>query len=99
MISINVVDVVDSDKSVVETGKEFLSVGIPCQGGTLEISGFFTFFFCWLGFNCGNWFGRSTHQVPDFDGIFSSDSDPLHFRVESNLIDGGTGIEFSGVVG
>lgn len=99
MVSFNVVNVVDSDKSIVETGKEFLSVGIPCQGGTHEISGFFSFFFCWLSFNCGNWFGGCAHQVPNFDGIFSSDSDPLHFWVESDLIDGGTGIEFSRVVG
>jgi hypothetical protein len=99
MVSINIVNVVDSNKTIVETCEKFFSVGVPCQSGTHEISGFFSFFFGGLSFNGGNWFGRSAHQIPNFNRVFSSDSDPLHFWVESDLIDGGTSIKFSGVVG
>jgi len=99
MVFSNVVNMVNSDKSIIESGEKFFTIGIPCQGGTHEISRFFTFFFGWLGFNCCNWFGGCAHQVPNFNGVFSSDSDPLHFWIESNLIDGGTSIKFSRVVG
>jgi len=77
----------------------FLPSAFHVKAVHIRFLDFFPSFFGWLGFNCSDWFGRGTHQIPDFDCIFSSYSDPLHLRVESDLVDGGSGVKFSGVVG
>jgi hypothetical protein len=86
-------------KPSVKPANNFFTVGIPGQGGTGKVSLYFTFFLLWVSFNGSNWFSGSAHQIPDFNSIFSTNTNPLHFWIESDLINGGTSIKFSRVVG
>ena len=37
-----------------------------------------------MSFNGSDWFSRSAHQIPNFNSIFSTNTNPLHFWIESN---------------
>jgi len=39
------------------------------------------------------------HEVEDLDTLIGTDGDPLELGVESDLVNGGTSVEFSGRVG
>jgi len=62
--------------------------------------GDFLSLFSWdFSFQNGDGFVVDTHQVPDFDASLGSDSNPLHFWVEGNTVDGRAGVEGSGWLG
>lgn len=88
------------DVSIRESGEQFLSQSVPGGGGTLVGFGNFLSLFSWdFSFQNGDGFVVNTHQVPDFDASLGSDGNPLHFWVEGDGVNGGSGIEGSGWLG
>lgn len=86
-----------SDDTVGETSEQLLTQSVPGQGSTLGVLALSTFD---LGdrfsFNGADGSLGLVHEVEDLDTLIGTDGDPLELGVESDLVDGGTSVEFSG---
>lgn len=52
-----------------------------------------------FSFNSADGSLRLVHKVEDLDTLIGTDGDPLELGVESDLVDGGTSVEFSRGIG
>jgi hypothetical protein len=89
-----------SDDTVGETSEKSLAESVPGEGSALGILSLGTFYLSdGFSFNDANGSLRLTHEVEDLDALVCTDGDPLELRIECDLVDGGTSVEFSGRVG
>jgi len=82
--------VVDSDEVVGETNIELVTISAPGEAGSgVSVTSLSWFaFLLWLfSGDVANGLLRVTSKVEDLDAGFGGGGDPLHLRVEGNLVD------------
>lgn len=93
------VDVVNSDEVVSETSIELSSASTPGNGSTgMSVTALsWLSFLLWL-FNNDFFHSllRLAREIENLDTSLSGSSNPLHLRVEGNLVDWRVGLELSG---
>jgi len=95
-VGLRKVDIIDSDDVIGVTGEELLTVGGPGDGGTGVRVGSELRFLLLLGLlddQLSDGILVGVKQVEDVDTVLTSGGNPLDGGVESDLVDGRTGVQ------